>query len=316
MKASSPLLSRLHFRDVSLTLGQQAVLSNVSFDVQGGEIFGLLGPNGSGKSSLLTLVTGLRPAFEGAISFEFADGTVVPPAHARLDGQLGVVFQNPSLDAKLTAEENLRITCMLAGIPSSERASRIARALEEVDLSESKSKRVGALSGGMKRRLDLARALLWSPTLLVLDEPTSGIDESSFRSFWALLDATRVRLGMTLLLATHRPEEAEMCTRVALFSHGKAIEVARPADLKRRLSRDVIVLSTQEPERVISGLRSSLGLEAVQVGSELRVEANDAHALVPRIVESFPAGTLTSVALRGASMADVFHKVTGHALEY
>jgi ABC-2 type transport system ATP-binding protein len=173
---------------------------------------------------------------------------------------------------------------------------------------------VSTLSGGMRRRLDLARALLPEPRLLLLDEPTVGIDEASFRAFWARIEDYRAHTGATLLLATHRPEEAEMCSRVALFARGKVVEVEDPAALKRKLSRDVLVVTTEVPQAVEEGLLA-LGLKARSVGKRVFVEAEAAHALVPRVVEAFPQGTLTSVELRAASMADVFLKVTGQHLE-
>ena len=311
----APRLSRVLCVGVSLQLGKAEVLHDVGLEIRAGEVFGLVGPNGSGKSSLLSIIAGLRPRFDGRIEFVFDDNSSCGVSHPRTAGLLGVVFQNPSLDGKLTARENLHLCCLLDRDPSRIIAGKVDAALAEAGLSDVGAKRVSELSGGMRRRLDLARALLPRPRLLLLDEPTAGLDEASFRAFWTRIETYRAETGATLLLATHRPEEAEMCDRVALFARGKVVEVEDPALLKRKLSRDVLILTSDNPELVEAGLASKLGLKARRSGNRILVEAEEAHALVPRIVESFPHGTLASVELRGASMADVFLKVTGQHLE-
>jgi ABC-2 type transport system ATP-binding protein len=287
----------------------------VNLEIRSGEVFGLVGPNGSGKSSLLSIVAGLRPRHEGRVEFVFDDESSCGVGHPRTDGLMGVVFQNTSLDGKLTARQNLMLCCRLDSVPSAKIPELVEAAINSAGLTEAGDKKVGELSGGMKRRLDLARALLPRPRLLLLDEPTTGIDEASFRAFWVRIDAYRADTGATLVLATHRPEEAQRCSRVALFAHGKILEVEDPEVLKRKLTRDVIVLSTEAPSEVVEGLGTRLGLKARHQGKRVYVESDEAHRLVPRIVVSFPPGTLSSVELRGASMADVFLKITGNTLE-
>ncbi len=315
-------LSRLLVQDVGLHIGKTEVLHGISVEIRAGELFGLVGPNGSGKSSLLSILAGLRPKFDGRVEFQFADGSFCAVGALQTEGLLGVVFQNPSLDAKLSARENLNLTCLLHQLPRADTASRVEVALTEMGLGEAAHKKVSELSGGLRRRLDLARALLPRPSLLLLDEPTTGIDEASFRAFWERLHAYRKETGATLLLATHRPEEADACGRVALFARGKIVDVAEPAELKRKLARDVIVLVAKDSEaatRVEKGVLEALGghgrLSTHVTEKRVLVEADDAHALVPRIVEIFPRGTLASVELRAASMSDVFLKVTGQHLE-
>lgn len=319
-----PRLRRLVVSDVGLRIGKVDVLHNVSVEVQAGELFGLVGPNGSGKSSLLSILAGLRPQFQGRVHFEFDDGSTCGVSAPQTDGLLGVVFQNPSLDSKLTAFENLVLTCRLNRVPRAEVKSQVQGALVGAGLLEAAHKKVLTLSGGMRRRLDLARALLPRPRLLLLDEPTTGIDEASFRAFWTRLQAYRAETGATILLATHRPEEADLCSRVALFSQGRIAEVAQPEALKRKLAHDMIVLLAHDSASAIEvekGVREVLGVQGAVstptrvVERRVLIEADDAHALVPRLVEHFPRGTLVSVELRAASMSDVFLKITGQHLE-
>lgn len=311
------------WESVGLKAGTTVILDGVTLSARRGEILGLLGPNGSGKSSLVALTCGLQPRYSGRLRFHLEGGAVADPGDARLDGELGVVFQNPSLDAKLSAMENLRLACSLARLPRAGVDSWAREALELVGLADVGARKVGEFSGGMKRRLDLARVLLAKPRLLLLDEPTTGVDEASFRAFWSILDSYRASTGTTVVVATHRPEEAEKCTRVALFSKGRVSEVSSPAELKRRLARDVVELSVEasDTERVARGAIEAvapLGIPSDAVTwrpGAVSVRSDAAHRLVPRLVEAYPAGTLKSVSLRAASMADVFLQVTGHTLE-
>lgn len=322
----SERLSRILVQGVGLRLGTSEVLKEVSLEVRAGELYGLVGPNGSGKSSLLGVLSGLQPRFEGRVEFQFADGSLCTVGSSRTDGLLGVVFQNPSLDGKLSARENLELSCALNRLPRKDVKACVDKALEDVGLSDAAPRRVSELSGGMRRRLDLARALLPKPPLLFLDEPTTGIDEASYRAFWTRLETYRRETGATVVMATHRPEEAEACSRVALFARGRVVEVEEPAILKRKLARDVVYLTTHDEaaartveEGVARAFAASGGggsrVSTRVTGKTVLVEADDAHALVPRMVEMFPRGTLLSVELRAASMADVFLKITGQHLE-
>ena len=203
---------------------------------------------------------------------------------------------------------------MLQGISKKDRGPRIAEALKLAALKDRADEACDQLSGGMRRRLDIARALLHQPTLLLMDEPTSGLDEPSFRALWAELGRMRDARDVSVLLTTHRPEEAERCDRICILDGGKIVTVDTPEALREKVSSDVVVLETAEPERVAAELKSKLNLTTIRVGNELFLECERGHELIPRLVEAFPDGQLRSVGLRRPTLADVFLKITGHSL--
>ena len=294
------------------SFGAREVLQGLSFAVRRGEVFGLLGPNGSGKSTVLQVLCGLLPLQAGTISL---DGVPLPGVTRRLRAQLGVVFQSPSLDLALTPRENLELAATLHAIPRSVASKRITTHLEAAGLADRALEPAGRLSGGMRRRLDLARALLHEPRLLLLDEPTAGLDEASFRNTWQHLEALREGRDLSVLVSTHRPDEAARCTRLAVLSEGRAAMVATPAELRRMVSPDVIVLRGEDPRAIGDAVSAHLGVAAVVAGGEVRIECERGHSLVPRIVEALGAGRLTSVSLQRPDLADVFLKITGRALD-
>ena len=336
-------VENISFSSVSLTIGDKPILQDVSLHIQKAQIFGLIGPNGSGKSSLISVLCGLQPKFSGLITAEVVSGGVreVVPFHSkRVLPVLAVVFQSPSLDQKLTAFENLYFAATLRGHSASTGKDLASEGLKNARLLANKNQKVAEFSGGMKRRLDLARALLSKPSVLILDEPTTGLDENSSFQFWESIQDYRTSSSLTVVLATHKPDEANRCDKVALFLDGKCSKIATPAEFKRELSNDIITLSASfaslgEKLQVTKTLVDELGLTlmerfkntelptAVGLGSPLlapaqenySIELNDGHLAIPRIVNAFPKGALTSISLRQASMSDVFFKVTGASLE-
>ena len=312
MTSAAPLSSvRLSVQGLHHRFGTRVVLDGLDFEIRRGEIFGLLGPNGCGKSTTIQILLGLIEQTRGAVTL---DGAAISAKDTKWRRNLGVVFQSPSLDARLSARENLRLSARLYGVAAKEIEPRIEELLTFLELRDRGDEVVLKWSGGMKRRLELGRALLHRPALLFLDEPTSGLDEHSFRRTWARIDELKVREQLTVLLTTHRPEEADHCDRVLVMHRGKAVAAGTPDELRARVSGDVIVLAADDPERLVQEIETALSIQAKVVGSEVHIEHARAHELVPRLVESLPKGRLKSLSMRRPSLADVFVKLTGESL--
>ncbi len=303
--------SLLKVSGLTRRFGERPALAGLSFEVFAGEIFGLLGPNGAGKSTAFQILACLLRPNEGCVYFKGRELSVDDPA---LRTQMGVVFQRPSLDEQLSARENLALGARLYAMRRAEAKARIAAMLELIELANRADDWVKAWSGGMRRRLELARALLHQPQVLLMDEPTQGLDEASFRKFWAHVRALRQSRALTVLLTTHRPEEAELCDRLAVLDAGRLVALDSPRALAARIGGDVITVEAEDPETVARAIRDQLGLAATLVEGRLQIERRDGHELIPRLVEAFPPGRLQSVSLRRPTLADVFLKLTGHAL--
>jgi ABC-2 type transport system ATP-binding protein len=302
---------KLEIRGLSQRFAERVVLDGLSLRVQQGEIFGLLGPNGSGKSTTLRVLTGSLVPDAGEV---LLDGERVEAGGRRLRQDMGVVFQAGSLDARLSARENLTLSAALYGLSKVTAGERIDELLDFTGLRERASDLVSVFSGGMKRRLELARALLHEPSLLIMDEPTTGLDESFFRQTWERIDALRARRGLTVLLTTHRAEEAERCDRVAVVDGGRVIAEDQPEALRRRVSGDVLTLEARDPEGLCAELASRLGLDCRMVDGRVVLEHERGHELVPRVVEALPAGRIDSLSMHRPTLADVFVKLTGRSL--
>jgi len=227
----------------------------------------------------------------------------------------GVVFQSPAVDLKLTARENLRLAARVHGYTGAEAARRVDRGLDEAGLSQRGGDLVSEYSGGMTRRLDLARALLPEPDLLLMDEPTAGLDEAAFREAWERLDAMRERRELTILVATHRSDEAGRCRRLAVMSQGRIAAVRSPEELRAEVGNDVLALTSASLSTLKEELASTFGLEARLEADELLVECEEAHRLIPRLVEGLPEGRLRSVSLRRPTLADAFFRIAGRRLD-
>jgi ABC-2 type transport system ATP-binding protein len=303
--------ARIEVEGLTVRRGGRAVLDRIGFGVRPGEVFGLLGPNGAGKTTAFLVLTGLLAPDAGKFRL---DGVEIAPGARALRARTGVVFQSPALDPRLTARENLRLAARLYGVPRGETAARCGRLLEEAGLGDRSDETVSRLSGGMKRKVEIARALVHEPDLLILDEPTTGLDEAAFRGTWArLLDLRRER-GLTLLLTTHRPEEAELCDRLAILDGGRIVACDTPDRLRERVRGDLLVLETEDPPSLVRALAERLGLEARVLDGRVVLERERGHELIPRLVESFPGGTLRSVSLRRVGLGEVFLELTGRDL--
>ncbi len=292
--------------------GEHSVLKGFNLELERGEILGILGPNGSGKSTAFAIVAGLQSLQGGTICYE---GQSIANNSRTLRANMGVVFQSPGLDPRLTCVQNLALAARLHGISGKDAQQRIPQYLEMAALTGRANDPVKQLSGGMKRRLDLARALIHEPRLLLMDEPTSGLDEAAFRQTWDQLETMRSGRELSILVTTHRPEEGERCSRVAVLSGGKTIALSTPSALREQVANDLVILRGDDPAALQQVVQERFELPSIIDGDALLIECEKGHELIPRVVEAFPKGHLKSVSLRNPSLADVFLKLTGHALE-
>jgi ABC-2 type transport system ATP-binding protein len=286
--------------------GREALLG-VTFSVQEGEIFGLLGPNGGGKSTLFHILSTYFTPTSGHAEIFGLDLRKDVEAIRR---QIGVVFQAPGLDGKLTVRENLKHQGHLYGLHGEALVSRIKAVLERVELTDRANDFVETLSGGMKRRVELAKGLLHQPKLLILDEPTTGLDPVVRREIWAHLKDLQ-RGGVTIALTTHLMDEAELCDRVAILNHGELVALGKPADLKAEIGGDVISVEADNLDALRTDVEKQLGVKATIVDGTLRIEMERGHEFIPRLVTAFP-GRIRSVSLGKPSLEDVFIRKTGH----
>lgn len=288
--------------------GEREALKGVGFTVAPGEVFGLLGPNGSGKTTLFRILSTLiRPQSGSAkiLGFDVAAQT------AEVRRRIGVVFQAPSLDKKLTAAENLRHQGHLYGLRGAELEQRIGEMLARVGMAERKDELTEKLSGGQRRRVELAKGLLHRPQVLLLDEPSTGLDPGARRDLMRYLRELSTKDGVTTLLTTHLMEEAEDCARLAVFREGQRIALDSPAALKAQIGGDVVSIESDEAEALHSETKTKLGVEAAVLEGKLRVECEGGAAFVERFAQAF-AGRFKTIQLGKPTLADVFLRITGH----
>jgi len=286
----------------------RTALDGVSFDVQPAELFGLLGPNGSGKTTLFRILSTLMLPVGGRAVILGHDSAKDP---TQLRREIGVVFQAQSIDLKLTAAENLRHQGHLYGLRGSGLQSRVKEILERVGLADRARDMAETFSGGMQRRLELAKGLLHGPRVLLLDEPTTGLDPGARRDLWQYLRILRDEEHVTVLVTTHLMEEAERCDRLAILNEGKLVALGTPVELKSEIGGDVIVLESKNPDSLASRIRARFSLDARIVGEQVRIERNNAHRFVTDLVEAFP-GEIDAVSISKPSLEDLFIRRTGH----
>ena len=306
--ASTPLLT---LRGLRADRGERAVLRGVDLDVHRGEILGLLGPNGAGKSTLFHLLNGLIPWASGRVELE---GRPFDARQRSFRARCGVVFQEPALDPQLTGRENLMLAGRLYGLPRSQTRTRAQALLERAGLADRADEAVARYSGGMRRRVELARALIHEPSILVLDEPTSGLDEGAFRTVWAELHAWRRERELTLVFTTHRPEEAEQADRLAILDGGRIVACDTPDRLRARVRGDLIVIEAADASATAATLAERFGVEARVIDGRIALRSEQAHELIPRIVRELPVSALRSIGMRRTGLGEVFLELTGHEL--
>jgi ABC-2 type transport system ATP-binding protein len=272
-----------------------------------GEIFGVLGPNGGGKTTLFKVLATLVAPQTGTVTVFDEDAGRHPE---RVRRRLGVVFQHPALDAKLTVLENLRCHAALYGLGVGESTARARALLERLGLAERAADYVESLSGGLARRVELAKGLLHQPDLVLLDEPSTGLDPGARRDFFEYLVHLRDREGLTVILTTHYMEEAERCDRIGFIHQGSLVAVGTPADLKAQIGGDVVVVEAVDPERLRGRIQQRFGCDPRLVGGVLRIELPRGHEFVRDVVEAFP-GDVRSVTFGKPTLEDVFVHLTG-----
>jgi len=288
--------------------GDRQALHKVSFSVYQGEIFGILGPNGGGKTTLFRILSTLIRPSEGSAQIENYD-VLTQPALVRQS--LGVVFQSPSLDVKLTVEENLLHQGHLYKLSGTGLRKRCDQLLERFGLAERKNDLVEKLSGGVRRRVELAKGLLHRPKILILDEPSTGLDPGARKELWDYLEELQARDGVTILLTTHLLEEGEKCDRLAILNKGQLIALGSPTELKARIGGDVLMVQSSKPEDLRQQLADHFHLESTLLDGLVRVERDNGHEFVPKIIEAFP-GMVESITVGKPTLEDVFIKETGH----
>ena len=304
------LPSAVEVRDLDFSYGDHSALRSVGFEVPQGEIFGLLGPNGGGKTTLFGILSTLITPDRGSVSI-FGVDAVAEAAQARRD--LGVVFQTPSLDRQLRVDENLVHHGHLYGLRGVDLEVRIEFELSRFELLNRRRDMVKTLSGGLQRRVEIAKALLHRPRLLLLDEPSSGLDPRARRDLWKALETLRSDSGTTVLLTTHFIEEANRCDRLALIDDGELIALGEPEVLKREIGGDVVVMQVAEPESCADVLRKDLGVEAEIGDNTLRFEHPQVAGMIGSLLEAL-SGRIESVNVSRPTLEDVFLKRTGKEL--
>jgi ABC-2 type transport system ATP-binding protein len=287
---------------------ERAALSGVSFDVRHAELFGLLGPNGSGKTTMFRILSTLMIPSGGRAVILGHDAAKDPNS---LRHQIGVVFQAQSIDVKLTAAENLMHQGHLYGLRGKTLKSRIQEMLCRVGLSDRANEKAETFSGGMQRRLELAKGLLHHPSVLLLDEPTTGLDPGARIDLWRYLQILRDEEKVTVLVTTHLMEEAERCDRLAFLNEGKLVALGTPTDLKHEIGGDVIVLDAKDAESLAERIRIRYHIDVKVVQGQVRLERENGHRFITDVVEAFP-GDIEAISVSKPSLEDVFIRRTGH----
>ncbi|NOT58364.1 MAG: ABC transporter ATP-binding protein [Deltaproteobacteria bacterium] len=288
--------------------GARAALDDVTFTVPAGEIFALLGPNGGGKSTLFKILSTLIPPTSGDIQIFGEDLRHHPEA---VRNRIGVVFQSPSLDPKLTVTENLTCHGYLYGLSKAVLRERMEALLARMGISDRGRDMVSTLSGGLQRRVELAKALLHRPELLLLDEPSTGLDPGARREFNDYLHRLREQANVTIVLTTHIMEEAERCDRVGILHQGKLVALDTPEALKAQVGGDVVAIRAQNVVEFRDKFIRRFSCVPTMVDGLLRIERPRGHEFVRELVDAFPAD-IQSVTFGKPTLEDVFVHQTGH----
>ena len=300
--------NRIEVENLSHAYQKRQALDNVSFDVSCGEIFGLLGPNGSGKTTLFRILSTLMPVTSGTVRILGHDLATEVKAIRNL---LGVVFQHPGLDAKLTVVENLRHHGHLYGLAGKTLHHRISELLERFGVSDRAKERVEILSGGLQRRVEIAKALLHSPRVLLLDEPTSGLDVTARRQLGDYLATIAQTENILVLLTTHLLDDAEACNRVGILDAGKLVALGKPDALKAEVAGDVILIESTDNETLGTAIAKRFRVSTVFTDNRLRIECKRGHEFVRDVVAAFP-DEIQTIRFGKPTLEDVFVKLTGN----
>lgn len=286
----------------------RAALNGISFGVCPAELFGLLGPNGSGKTTLFRILSTLMVPTSGSAMIAGIDAVRDPGSLRR---RIGVVFQAQSVDIKLTARENLWHQGHLYGLRGAELKNRIDEILTRVGLQDRGNDRVETFSGGMQRRIELAKGLLHHPEVLLLDEPTTGLDPGARHDLWQYLQILRDQERVSIIVTTHLMEEAERCDRLAILNEGHLVALGTPDALTHEIGGDVILLEARDAASLAERIRAKFHADATVMDQHVRLEIENGHRFVPDVVEAFP-GEIQSLSVSKPTLEDVFIHRTGH----
>jgi len=298
----------IQIHDVVHRYGERRALDGLSLQVERGEIFVFLGPNGGGKTTLFRLLSTLIPLQAGECSIL---GFSLGRETAAIRQRIGVVFQAPSLDKKLTVAENLMHQGHLYGLSGRGLAARQNEMLARLGLTDRRKDVVESLSGGLRRRVELAKGMLHRPRLLLLDEPSTGLDPGARSDLWDYLEQVRREEQTTIVLTTHLLEEADKADRIAILNHGKLVALDTPEALRSTVGGDSITIQTADPENLAAAVRTQFACPANVVGGAVRLEQPNGHEWIARLVEAFP-GRIDAITLGKPTLEDVFIDRTGH----
>ncbi len=293
---------------VTYHYGRRKALDELSLSIARGEIFAFLGPNGGGKTTLFRLLSTLIPLQEGDVEILSHD---LRRQQAAVRATMGVVFQAPSLDRKLTVRENIRHQGHLYGLSGAELRARESEMLERLALADRAGERVEQLSGGLRRRVELAKGMIHHPRLLLLDEPSTGLDPGARSDLWNYLHMLRDEHGVTVVLTTHLLEEADKADRIGILHEGRLVALDTPDALRATVGGDAITIHTSDPGKLCAAIAAEFGCEPQILDGCVRLEQADGHRWIARLVEAFP-GRIESVTLGKPTLEDVFIARTGH----
>ncbi len=295
--------------DLTRRFGETIALDRVSFSVPAASLFALLGPNGCGKTTLFRIVSTLLAPTSGTVWVAGAD---VTHERNRVLQEMGVVFQHPSLDKKLTALENLLHQGLLYGLSGAPLRRRSLELLDRFGVADRTNDLTETLSGGLQRRVELAKGLLHGPKLLILDEPSTGLDPAARAALLKYLTELRDNDGVTCLLTTHLMDEAERCDLVAILDEGRLVALDSPLHLKKAIGGEILTLTTSNAPNLAAAISGRFGLRAQAMADSVRIERERAHELIPQLIEAFP-GDIDAVVLGKPTLDDVFFRLTGRA---
>jgi ABC-2 type transport system ATP-binding protein len=305
--ASAPAIA---VRDLVKTFGEVRAVRGVNFEVAVGEVFGFLGPNGAGKTTTINMLCTLAKPTSGAAAVAGHD---VVSERDDVRRNIGLVFQDPTLDGYLTAQQNLRLHAELYGVQSDLVMPRMQQVMEMVGLWDRKDSVVGTFSGGMRRRLEIARGLMHSPRVLFLDEPTIGLDPQTRRSIWDYIRELKEREEITIFMTTHYMDEAEWCDRIAIMDHGEIVALDSPEALKGGVGKDRVTIHTDDNDAAIAALARQFEIEATTSEGAVTFGVVAGEQFVPRLFAEFEL-PIRAVSVSRPTLDDVFMSYTGSTI--
>lgn len=300
----------IEVKNLTRKFGKITAVDDITFDVKSGEVFGFLGPNGAGKTTTINIICTLLHPDSGKVQ---VCGFDVYKDKMKIRDSIGLVFQDPSLDDRLTAMENLNFHSLLYNVPRDKVRERIDEVLKMVDLQARNNELVRNYSGGMRRRLEIARGLIHYPKILFLDEPTIGLDPQTRNKIWDYLMKLKQKEDITIFLTTHYMEESEICDRIAIIDMGKIIALDTPDRLKAQAGCDVITLKSKDNDALVKYLKENFGSKIERKDDILKLEVKKSASMVPAIIKKSPVDIL-EISARKSTLNDVFLNLTGREI--